>query len=303
MTRTQRFGALAVVTIAFSYQAAFACACGCNVFAVGTRWTMPTSEGLNLSLQYNYMNQSRIWSRWNNAPAGSIEDLELRSNFYTVGLRYMPSRDWGVAVETPVWNRFFKTTDEDGNIASANHTSLGDIRLMGMFAGLSEDMSVGLQFGIKLPTGAFTQSLLDRDTQIGTGTTDLLLGGYRMSQENGWGWYAQAMWQRALNSRDGYRPGDSFDMTGGIHYDKLLKEYRIIPMLQLVASFRAIDSGPNAEPENTGYERLYISPGIKVAATSHLNFYADVRLPLVTHVGGFQLVAPSLISIALGYNV
>jgi len=294
-----------VITTIFAClpEAVYACACGCNVFSVGTRWSMPTSAGLSMFLHYNYMDQNRSWGGWDNAPADALEDMDLRTSFYTVGLQYMPGRDWGVTLETPAWDRYFKTTDEAGNISSVNHTALGDIRLMGTYAGLYEDMSIGLRFGIKLPTGAFQQSLMDRDTQIGTGTTDLLLGGYRMGQENGWGWYAQAMWQRALNSRQGYRPGDSFDVDGGIHYDKLRKDYRIVPMLQLVASFRGVDRGQNAEPENTGYERLYLSPGIQVAATSHLNLFADLRIPLVTHVRGYQLVAPSLVSVTLGYNV
>ena len=284
-------------------ETALACACGCNVFAVGTKWTMPTSAGLNMFLHYDYMDQSQSWGNWNQAPPDALEDIDLRTNFYTLGAQYMASREWGVSIETPVWNRYFKTTNEEGNVVSANHTTLGDIRLMGMYAGLFEDMSVGLQFGLKLPTGSFRQSLLDRDTQIGTGTTDLLLGGYRMSQESGWGWYVQALWQRALNSREEYRPGDDVDVSGGVHYDKLFSDLRIVPMVQIVASFRAVDSGTNSEPENTGYERIYLSPGIEVVAASNLNFYADFRIPLVTHVRGYQLVAPSLVSVALEWKI
>ena len=299
----KRFVIFITATIVCSCETALACACGCNVFAVGTKWTMPTSAGLSMFLHYDYMDQNQTWGSWNQAPADALEDIDLRTNFYTIGAQYMASRDWGVSIETPVWNRYFKTTDEDGNVVSANHTSLGDVRLMGMYAGLFEDMSVGLQFGLKLPTGSFRQSLLDRDTQIGTGTTDLLLGGYRMGQESGWGWFVQALWQRALNSREGYRPGDDFDVSGGVHYDKLVSELGVVPMIQIVASFRAIDSGSNADPENTGYERVYLSPGIEVVAVSNLNLYADLRIPLVTHVRGYQLVAPSLVSIALGWRI
>jgi hypothetical protein len=171
-----------------------------------------------------------------------------------------------------------------------------------MYTGLSEDMSTGLQFGLKLPTGAFNQSLLDRDTQIGTGTTDLLLGGYQMGQENGWGWYAQVMWQHAFNERDGYRPGDSFDVNGGIHYDGLLNSLSIMPVVQLQGSFRGIDSGDNADPENTGFERLYLSPGLQVIATSHISLYGDLKIPLMTHVRGVQLVAPALVNLTMGYS-
>jgi hypothetical protein len=300
---TGRFNCYALVLIIVLLIPAltFACACGCNVFTVGTRWTMPTSAGFAAFLQYNYMNQTRNWNNWQSAPADANEDQEIRTHFYTFGLEYMADRSWGITLEAPIWNRLFKTMEDDGNIASVSHTSFGDIRLMGMYTGISEDMSTGLKFGLKLPTGPYDESLLDRDTQIGTGTTDLLLGGYQMGQENGWGWFAQAMWQHAFNERDGYRPGDSFDINGGIHYDGLLASLGIVPMIQLAGSFRGIDGGENAEPDNTGYGRVFISPGLEVVATNHLRLYADLRIPVATHVRGNQLVAPGLVNLTISY--
>ena len=302
MTRLAGYFIFVVIGILFVPAATFACACGCNVFAVGARWTMPTSAGFGAFLQYNYMDQTRNWGDWKSAPSDANEDQEIRTHFYTLGLQFMVDRDWGFMVEAPMWNRYFRTTDDDGNTALATHTSFGDVRLMGMYTGLSEDMSTGLQFGLKLPTGPINESVLDRDTQIGTGTSDLLLGGYQMGQERGWGWYAQVMWQHAFNERDGYRPGDSFDVNVGAHYDGLLSSLRIVPVLQVQGSFRGIDSGDNSDPDNTGFERLYISPGLQVIATTHFTLYGDLRIPIITHVRGFQLVAPALANLTVGYS-
>ena len=47
-----------------------------------------------------------------------------------------------------------------------------------MYTGFFKDMSTGVIFGLKLPTGTYTAPGLDRDTQIGSGSTDLMLGGY-----------------------------------------------------------------------------------------------------------------------------
>ncbi len=281
----------------------FACACGCNVFSVGARWMMPTSSGYKLSLVYNYMNQSENWSGWNVSPTGLNGDRVIRSSFTTLGLQYMANREWGITVEVPVWDRYFETTENDGTVASADHRSVADVRAMGMYTGLSEDMSIGLMFGLKLPTAPFHQSLLDRDTQIGTGTTDLLLGGYQMGQESGWGWFGQVLWQHAFNSREGYRPGDSFDMNAGIHYDELAQTYRVTPMLQIVGSFRGIDSGPSSDPDNTGYNRLFVSPGLEVNLSRSITMYGDLRIPVLTKVRGYQLVAPSLVSLTLSVNL
>ena len=49
---------------------------------------------------------------------------------------------------------------------------------MGMYTGFSNDMSKGIIFGVQLPTGNYTAPGFDRDTQIGTGSTDLILGAF-----------------------------------------------------------------------------------------------------------------------------
>ena len=248
------------------------------------------------------MDQTRDWNNWQNAPASLNDDKEIRTDFFTLGFQDMINREWGFTLEAPVWSRYYAGAGDDGGVATVNHEALGDIRVMGMYAGLSADMSTGIQFGLKLPTGPFNQSVLDRDTQIGSGTTDWLLGAYQMGQENGWGWYAQVLWQHAFGPRDGYRPGDSFDFSIGAHYDELLAKYRIIPMLQLIASFRGTDSGVDADPENTGYERIYIAPTIQVNLSRDLNLYGDLRIPIVTHVNGYQLIAPALVATTISFN-
>jgi len=73
-------------------------------------------------------------------------------------------------------------------------------------------------------------------------------------------------------------------------------------LFQLQGSLRGIDSGENANPGDTGYERLFVSPGLQVVATSHLSLYADLKIPIVTHVRGNQLVAPALVNITMGFN-
>ena len=81
-----------------------------------------------------------------------------------------------------------------------------------------------------------------------------------------------------------------------------MSNFRIVPVLQIAGSFRGIDGGGNADPDNTGYERLYISPGLQVMATTHFTLYGDLRIPLLTHVRGVQLVAPSLVNLTVGYS-
>ena len=77
----------------------------------------------------------------------------------------------------------------------------GDIRLEGIYTGFSDDMSSGLTFGVKLPTGDDSHNDaygdIDRDSEIGTGSTDVLLGGFhrhRLTRDGSFTWFAQALW-------------------------------------------------------------------------------------------------------------
>jgi len=102
MTRAARSMVLGSIALLALHSTGLACACGCNVFTVGARWTMPTSEGLGAFLQYNFMVQTRNWGGWQSASAGSNPDQEIRTHFYTLGMQLMIDREWGVMVEAPL---------------------------------------------------------------------------------------------------------------------------------------------------------------------------------------------------------
>ncbi|MFI4920657.1 MAG: hypothetical protein ACHQAZ_03325, partial [Gammaproteobacteria bacterium] len=155
-----------------------ACACGCGVFAVGTSALLPNATGGTAFLEYDFLNQTQNWSGTSAAKASDNDDKNVRSDFYTTGLQYMFDRDWGINLEVPYTDRLF-ITEDGGSLQSFHHDALGDVRVMAMYSGLSDDMSTGLSFGLKLATGDYTYTGIDRDTSIGTGTTDLLLGAYR----------------------------------------------------------------------------------------------------------------------------
>ena len=82
-------------------------------------------------------------------------------------------------------------------------------------------------------------------------------------------------------------------------------------MLQLLNSYRNRDSGANADPLNSGYERLLIAPGVEVRLKK-VRLYADVELPIYQHVNAAppgivdqpsgQLTAPVLFKVQLGYD-
>ena len=294
--RSYTFTAAILVTTllssAFSQQA-YACACGCGVFDVGTSGMLPTHEGGMVFIEYDFMNQNKNWHGTSSAPAADNDDKDIKTNFYTVGGQYMFNRSWGIEAQVPYWQRHFTTTDDSSNIVQFDHASIGDVRLKGIYSGFSEDMSSGLTFGLKLPTGSYTQNGFDRDTSIGSGSTDILLGAYHMGSLAGaFNWFGNAQWDQPVLTRGNYRPGSEVDVGAGVYYHGWsVQGIRIAPLAQLINSYRLQDRGLNANHDNSGYERVLFSPGIEFDTGSY-RLYGDVGIPVYQHVKGEQLTAP-----------
>jgi hypothetical protein len=285
-----------------------ACACGCGVFDVATSSMFPSESGGMAWLQYDYQNQNRNWSGTSGAPAANNNDKEIETHFTTLGLQYMFNSSWGAQIEVPFDVRHFTTDDGTGTggTVSRNWSQLGDIRLEGIYTGFFADQSAGVTLGLKLPTGSYTfdPAVVDRDTQIGTGSTDVLLGGFyrgNLDANQKWDWFAQFQLDMPVAIQDDYRPGTEFDAAAGIDYKGFsIGRVRISPVAQVIFSNRASDSGGNADPDNSGYERILLSPGIEFHIHP-VKIYADVEIPVYQNMTGNQLVAPVLFKASMSY--
>jgi hypothetical protein len=299
--------------------ASFACACGCGVFDVGTATMLPNGPGGTVYLEDDYMNQSENWVGSHHAPASANLDKEIQTNFGGAGIDYQFNGAWGTSLKIPYWDRLFRTdigAPGAPDVASFRHSALGDIQLVGRYTGFSSDLSSGVTFGLKLPTGDWTYPYFDRDSSIGTGTTDLLLGGYHLgilSTDGHLKWFAEALLDRAFNMREGYRPGNEVDVAAGVLYDgiRLGQTSTLASLLQLIGSDRLHDSGANADPVNSGYRRLLLSPGLE-ASLGQWKVYGDIEYRLYHYANAAssvavegtqgQLVAPVLFKFMVSYN-
>src|SRR5579871_2380725 len=281
---------------------AHACACGCAVFDVGTSSLLPSGPGATAFLEYDYLDQTMDWSRTARAPGAADDDKEIRTNFFVAGAQYMFNSDWGVMAEIPYTDRLLRTATAPGTIGSFWHASLGDIRLMGVYSGFSPDMSTGILFGAKLPSGDHTYPNFEPDTEIGQGSTDVLLGGYHsgaLTPSQSFGYFAQILWQHEVLIRYGYRPGPELNAAGGVSYnDAQFGDVHVAPVFQVILSQRGRDGDINGDPLNTGYTRLIAAPGFEIDRDVW-KFYADVEVPIYQDVNGHQLVAPVAFKVIL----
>ncbi|HEV3109513.1 MAG TPA: hypothetical protein VGY99_03385 [Candidatus Binataceae bacterium] len=295
----------------------WACACGCGVFEVATPSLIPNGAGGTVWFEYDFMNQYINWRNSQPSSSGANSDKQIRTHFLTVGAQYMFNRNWGVMATVPYWIRLFRTQGDSGGIDQFNHANFGDVRIWGMYTGLQEDMSLGLLGGFKLPTGDHTYEHFDRDTSIGTGSTDLLLGAYKEGtfpskvgnikltfRERPFSYYAQAGFDYPFLTTGNYVPGKEFDASVGAIYDfgkvGFLKE--LAPILSLLTSVRAHDMGAeSAQPPGSGYERLLIAPGGEIRF-SIFRLYSDIEFPIFQYMNGNQLTAPFLLKTIISYD-
>lgn len=311
----RQIGVAAALAAALSPNAGYACACGCGIFDVGTSSMFPMGPGGTAFLEYDFQDQNRNWSGSSRASGADNDDKAIQTHFVTAGLQYMFNSDWGMQLELPYVHRTF--TVGSGPETTLNWGDLGDVRVRGLYTGFSSDLSSGLNFGVKLPTGNYTYNDaagdIDRDTEIGTGSTDILLGGYHrghLGMTSGFNWFGQAQLDLPVMFRDAYRPGLELDAAAGIYYQGFsVAGVSIEPLAQVLGSYRMSDSGANAsggandDPASgpqSGYERVLLSPGIEFDMHP-VSLYADVEIPVYQHFTGNQLAAPMLFKVTFSY--
>jgi hypothetical protein len=323
-----------VPLVGFTTTAARACACGCSVFDVGGG-LLPQEDdhGGRIFFEYWHSNQNQNWIGNSKGAAAANLDKNVTSSWYSVGFSYSFNRDWGVMVRAPYATRSFTTdTGAPGGIQTFNSRDWADLEVMGMYTGFFSDMSTGVMFGLKLPTGTYTATGIDRDTQIGSGSTDLLIGGFHrglITGDNAWQYFSQVMWRQPFLYRSAtdpdtglpalYKPAYQVDGSVGILYNNfynVLGFDKITPLGQLIFSTRGRDKGDAADTLNSGFDRLMISPGIEFtkvldeANKRVLKVYADVEIPVYYRTNAApndagsagQLIAPYLLKIVTSYN-
>jgi hypothetical protein len=302
---------------------------------------MPQEQdhGGRVFLEFWSGNQTQNYVGSSQAASALNTDKQIVTQWYNVGFSYNFNRDWGVMVRIPTVNRSLTTDTQNPafGIATFNSKDIGDIEIMGTYTGFFKDMSTGIMFGVKLPTGTFTAPGIDRDTQIGSGSTDLLIGAFHrglLTGDNHWQYFSQVLLQRPFLYQsaadpqgffDGnpgvvqtYYPGYQINGAAGIVYNNLYNVFgldKITPLAQVIVSDRSRDEGTGADPFNSGFDRVMLSPGVeftKVVDEQNnrvLKLYADLEFPVYYRANAAnnagtegQLVAPVLIKVVGSYN-
>jgi len=304
------FFIIGVLTLSFfnlMQNVSWACACGCGIFDVGTASMFPSGKGGTIWEEYDFMDQTQNWSKDSKASVADNPDKQIRTSFINTGFQYMFNRQWGVSLELPYEHRYFKTDNgQPGlpDIQSFVHDAIGDMRIQGIYTGFSPDMSTGLNFGLKLPTGDYTYPNFDRDTEIGSGSTDALIGAYHrgiITSDNSFSYFVQDNLDQPFLTHGGYLPGTEDDAALGAYYNGWsFGGVNVTPVAEVLNSYRSRDRGWAANTPNSGYERILLTPGIELDY-KRVMVYFDVGFPVYVNVNGDQLLASALYKVSVSY--
>jgi len=285
--------------------------CGSAFCMVNTGWSAQgawTEPGTRFDLRYEYINQDQPMAGTKKVSVGQIP--QHHDEVFTKNQNLLASLDhtfgggnWGVNVLLPVVDRQHEHIHNHMGaqlVETWDFTALGDVRVLGRYqfnprqSGDRHDVW-GLNFGLKLPTGKFDEAnaegdVAERSLQPGSGTTDALLGAYFSSQLplKNFSWFVQGLFQAALNERQQFKPGNKFGLDLGTRYEA---GERVALMLQFNYLYKARDSGAEAEPEDSGGNFVFVSPGASWNLTKDLQLYGFVQVPIYQKVNGVQLTA------------
>ncbi|MES2536209.1 MAG: transporter [Pseudomonadota bacterium] len=292
--------------------------CGSAFCTVNSNWTSEsaiTEPGATIDLRYEYIKQDQPRSGSDKIAVGQIprhhDEVSTVNRNLLATYSYTFNSAWGLSVTAPVTDRkHFHIHNHHGQQISDrwNFTELGDVRVLGRYqlnyvGDPLKPSSIGLVFGLKLPTGRTNIAnekgdVAERSLQPGTGTTDSIIGAYYHQKLPQWNaaWFAQTQFQHALNRHDDFKSGDQLGIDVGYRHGLTDK---LGALLQLNFLVKRRDSGAQAEPEDSGGKVLSLSPGLSYAVSDKVQIYGFVQKPVYQYVNGVQLTASKAFVVGL----
>jgi hypothetical protein len=282
------------------------------------------TAGWRLDVEYDYIHQDELRSGTRSiggVPDGSELERETLNRYVTTGISYSPNSAWNINLLVPYVMRTHSTFGdfESGQplngLSSSHSSSLGDVRLIGGYQGLLPTNNLGVQLGVKLPTGHYGTAVdfsggpnagtpLDASLQPGTGSTDVIVGAYyyqAISQD--FDFFANGQFQSAVKHHmdqpgDDYRPGNSTTVSFGLRYENTPL---VVPQLQVNLLHKSRDQGALADIQSTAGNVAYISPGLTAKVVSNLHVYGFVQVPFYSNLYGYQLFPRYTASVGVSY--
>jgi hypothetical protein len=284
-----------------------------------TQWSLQgvqTERGTTLDLRYEHINQNRVQNGTRRIAVGEIpgdhDEVSSLNRNWVATLDHTFNGTWGVTVSLPYVHREHLHFDNATGVPvpeTWDFSRAGDVRVLGRYQLTPTESAehaltqTGIYFGAKLPTGDFRVAnsdgtVAERSLQPGTGTTDVLLGGFlrRAIPLKNLSWFAQGLLQAPLHAREDFRPGVRLSFDAGLRYEA---GEHLGLLLQMNALARGRDSGGQGETDDSGGRSVFLSPGLSYAFARNIQAYSFLQVPIYQNVNGVQLVASHAVVVGL----
>jgi hypothetical protein len=325
--------------------AAFACAtCGCSLSS-DAAMGYSDMAGWRVNLDYNYINQDQMRSgssalsraqvaALNPAAQQEVENQTI-NRYLNLGISYSPSSEWNIKAIIPYIDRTHSTwgaatpdmLSDASNLSGSTLKGLGDIKLIGSYQGFLPTHNLGVQLGIKLPTGDYGSQntvtgavvgstpkffssgpnagqAVDASLQPGNGSTDLIIGAYYyQAVSQNFDAFVNGQFQTAISEKldqanANYRPGNQLNVSAGLRYEA---DPKFLPQLQINVTHRTSDQGALADTADTAGTVVYLSPGLTASVAKNMQAYGFVQVPIYSHLDGYQLFPHWTATVGLSY--
>ncbi|HEY3486480.1 MAG TPA: hypothetical protein VGL10_00305 [Gammaproteobacteria bacterium] len=293
---------IGILAFAAFLPAAALAGCGSAFCSLHTQWDVQgtwTEPGTRVDLRFEYIDQDQLRHNKDEISASEIphqhhNEVRTINRNSLLTVQHAFDTAWGLAVTLPLVDRHhLHIHDHHGELLQErwNYSHPGDLKLLGSYR--PDGSSVGLLFGAELPTGK-TNILneagvpAERSLQPGSGTADILLGGFYQYRTPAIAWFGQLLWQRAVAEQDAFKPGQQTSVDAGLRYEG---NSRLGWMLQLNLLDKSSDDGLEAESASSGGRFIHLSPGLSIDINDSLQMYGFVQQAVYQEVRGVQLTA------------
>ena len=328
---------------------ALACAtCGCSLSADGALG-YSNNGGWEISADESFINQNQLRTNTKTISQAQVQTVDGQevenktlNRYLTLGLSYTLNSDWNFKLSLPFIDRSHTTYGNDATLpltsnqlSSATAKGWGDIKFVASFQGLMPTKNLGVQLGIKLPTGNYGGPSADNDSgavgqgsvgrhpvgfgssgnsggqyldtslQVGNGSTDAIIGAYYFQAiSQNFDAFANGQYQfsikQALNKAgEDYRPGNQANVSFGVRY---VENPNVVPQLQVNLTNKKADTGYLADNASTAGSVAYLSPGLTMTAAKNTRVYAFLQVPIFSNLSGYQLFPKYTASVGLSYH-
>jgi hypothetical protein len=256
------------------------------------------SSGARVDLRY-----LRLGNVYRDGKKVDNTDAELETHLtQQYSLFYALSSRFTLSGLVPIASRHSEILSEDRTLVTGNQVGLADISFLFRFKPLVEhsmetSFVVSLAGGLKLPTGRTDGrdsqgNLLDAHVQLGTGSTDYLLGASGFATFDRTAVIANLLGAITGKGANGHTFGNSLNYDTSVRYKLNPDEYvemQYFATIGINGEWRGREIQDGITLDDSGGNVTYVSAGGQIFFTPSISLEAVFQYPVIHALHGEQL--------------